>query len=355
MLSAQRAYKAPIGTKKRKLISTQIDKAGQRGCQQRTQAIFNWYKYAEGKTGAGSKEFLGQRATLKYRHFKETCVSSKQVAEGLSRFTEEVSLGRDLVGNKNEAYKAENREAQATIMRDPTSGRRQNPITTSNIRAALKKLNQKLRKAPGKDGLANWMIAWAGARIVEPLRLLFIAMWASNTTPEHMTDVLVEYIPKHSLEISGYMPISLISCLGKLYTMVWLPSLTDKLQPHITPKTSTLKSSSKFRVMASAQSHTHNHCLLTAGFGGAPARSHSHSLAPPHIHLHSHLGIAHSHLGCWCTAATSTLWLATATCCSHLHSHAQPQPHPQPLHAATTRTIYCGVSRQLSIGGRFAD
>ena len=237
MLSAQRAYKALIRTEKRKLISTQIDKAGQRGCQQRTQAIFNWYKHAEGKASAGSKEFLGQRATLKYRHFKETCVNSAQVAECVSKFTEEVSLGRDLAGNMDAAYKAEVHEAQATIMRDPSSGRGKSPITTSNIKAALKKLNQKLRKAPGKDGLTNWMMAWAGTGIVEPLRLLFTAMWTSNTTPEHMTDVLVKYIPKHSrpsLEISEYRPISLISCLGKLYTMVWLPSLTDKLQPHIT-------------------------------------------------------------------------------------------------------------------------
>ena len=75
--------------------------------------------------------------------------------------------------------------------------------------------------------------------IVEHLRirLLFTIMWRSNTTPEHMTDFLVKYIPKHSrpsLEISEYRPIPLISCLGKLYTMVWLPSPTDKLQPHIT-------------------------------------------------------------------------------------------------------------------------
>ena len=40
-----------------------------------------------------------------------------------------------------------------------------------------------------------------------------------------------------------------------------------------TPKTSTLKSPSKFRLMASAQSHTHSHCLPTAGFGGALNRS----------------------------------------------------------------------------------
>ena len=48
MLSAQRAYKALVRAGKRKLISTQIGKAGQRGCQQRTQAISNWYKHAEG-------------------------------------------------------------------------------------------------------------------------------------------------------------------------------------------------------------------------------------------------------------------------------------------------------------------
>ena len=117
-------------------------------------------------------------------------------------------------------------------MRDQPSdrGRGQSPITTSNIRAALKKLNQRLRKAPGKDGVTDWMIAWAVAGIVEPLCLLFIAMWASNTTPEHMQDVLVKYMPKHTrplLDVSEYRPISLVSCLGKLYTMVWLPSLTD--------------------------------------------------------------------------------------------------------------------------------
>ena len=108
---------------------------------------------------------------------------------------------------------------------------------TQHIKAALKKLRAKLRKAPGKDGLTNWMLLWAGAAIVQPLKILFTAMWETNTTPDSMKEVLVKYIPKHSrpsLEISEYRPISLISCLGKLYTMVWLPCLTQKLQPHIT-------------------------------------------------------------------------------------------------------------------------
>ena len=105
----------------------------------------------------------------------------------------QVSLGRDLTGNMGATYKAEVRAAHSTIMSDPVSGRGQSPITTSNIKAALKKLNPKLRKAPGSDELTNWMLAWAGSGIVEPLRLLFTAMWSSNTTPEHMSKALVKY------------------------------------------------------------------------------------------------------------------------------------------------------------------
>ena len=56
---SQRAYKTLIRTGKRKLTSTQIDKAGQRGCQQRTQAIFNWYQQAEGKPLLTPRNFLG--------------------------------------------------------------------------------------------------------------------------------------------------------------------------------------------------------------------------------------------------------------------------------------------------------
>ena len=133
-------------------------------------------------------------------------------------------------------YKAEVSSAQATIMGSETADGEASPITTQHIKAAIKKLKKKLRKAAGKDGLTNWMLVWAGLAIVQPLKLLFTAMWESNLTPNSMKEVLVKYIPKGSrpsLEISEYRPISLISCLGKLYTMVWLPSLTRKLQPHI--------------------------------------------------------------------------------------------------------------------------
>ena len=60
-----------------------------------------------------------------------------------------------MIYHKGAAYKVEVHEAQATIVSDLDSGRGASPITTSNIRAALKELNQKLRKAPDKDALGS--------------------------------------------------------------------------------------------------------------------------------------------------------------------------------------------------------
>ena len=160
------------------------------------------------------------------------------MASAVPDSTKEVSLGRDLLGNMDDDYKKEVGAAQATIMSSQEAAGEGSPTTTQHIKAALKELRAKLRKAPGKDRLTNWMLLWAGAATVQPLKMLFTAMWETNTTPDSMKEVLVKYTPnKHSrpsLEISEYRPISLISCLRKLYTMVWLPSLTQKLQPHIT-------------------------------------------------------------------------------------------------------------------------
>ena len=61
-------------------------------------------------------------------------------------------------------------------------------------------------------------------------------MWQNNLLPTGLGDATLRYIPKGtkpSQEISGYRPISLTSCIGKLYTMVWLPKLTSKLSPWI--------------------------------------------------------------------------------------------------------------------------
>ena len=106
----------------------------------------------------------------------------------------------------------------------------------SAVRSALKKLWKKIRKACGPDGITNWMLVWAGPNMISALLPLFSAMWQNNLLPTGLGDATLRYIPKGTKpaqEISGYRPISLTSCIGKLYTMVWLPKLTSKLPPWI--------------------------------------------------------------------------------------------------------------------------
>ena len=88
----------------------------------------------------------------------------------------------------------------------------------------------------GPDGITNWMLVWAGLNMISALLPLFSAMWQNNLLPTGLGDATLRYIPKGTKpaqEISGYRPISLTSCIGKLYTMIWLPKLTSKLSPWI--------------------------------------------------------------------------------------------------------------------------
>ena len=65
---------------------------------------------------------------------------------------------------------------------------------------------------------------------------LFDNMWRNNVIPEGIAQSRVIYIYKGKgsmSEISGYRPISLISCIGKLYTLLWLKPLVDQVSPHI--------------------------------------------------------------------------------------------------------------------------
>ena len=85
------------------------------------------------------------------------------------------------------------------------------------------------------------MLVWAGPNVhscnmVSFLLPLFSAMWQNNLLPTGLDDATLRYIPKGTKpaqEISGYRPIPLTIVQGKLYmyTMVWLPKLTNKLAP----------------------------------------------------------------------------------------------------------------------------
>ena len=97
-----------------------------------------------------------------------------------------------------------------------------------------------MEKAPGIDMVTNWMLVWGESALRGPLLSLFEDMWKDNVVPVGIAQARVAYIYKGKgpmAEISGYRPISLISCIGKLYTLLWLRPLVGQVSPraHIGP------------------------------------------------------------------------------------------------------------------------
>ena len=63
-------------------------------------------------------------------------------------------------------------------------------------------------------------------------------MWKNSVVPAGTAQARVLYIYKCKgpmAEIGGYRPISLISCIGKFYTLLWLRPLVEQVSPHIGP------------------------------------------------------------------------------------------------------------------------
>ena len=82
---------------------------------------------------------------------------------------------------------------------------------------------EKLHKSCGIDGVTNWMIVFGAD--VQVWTEVFGACWEMKQMPEQWDTARVKYLYKGTgsrFEITNYRPISLVSCVAKLFTMVWL-------------------------------------------------------------------------------------------------------------------------------------
>ena len=187
--------------------------------------------------GSSARKYMGGRATLNWRgHVGEgELVGEEAVAEGVSKFTEEVAAGNDLSGTMDDEFREEVKWANTKIF-DGEQGCV--GITSKQYDRVAKSLAMKLRKAKGMDGATNWMIVWGGDALKKRLLPLFEDMFEQEVVPGQLSKVRVVYIHKGKgplQEISGYRPISLISCIGKMYTAMLLSEIAAKVGPHIGP------------------------------------------------------------------------------------------------------------------------
>ena len=82
------------------------------------------------------------------------------------------------------------------------------------------------------------MIVRGGQSLHLALLTLFNYLWRTETIPQAWLEAhtrLLHKGKKSKYEITDHRPISLIACIGKLFTMLWLPRLEQILDPHIVP------------------------------------------------------------------------------------------------------------------------
>ena len=93
-------------------------------------------------------------------------------------------------------------------------------FTWKEFKVAMKTLSTKLTKAPGKDGVWNWMLLTSGEVMQREVLELFNKCWREESMPEEWFHTLVSYIYKgtgNKNELTSYRPIGLSSAIVNLF------------------------------------------------------------------------------------------------------------------------------------------
>lgn len=103
-------------------------------------------------------------------------------------------------------------------------------ITKYEVRAAM--LQLRTTSAPGADQVTNKTLRNLDENSIQAITELFNKHWQEGTLPSEWTHAQVTFIPKPGkpLTLSNLRPISLTSCLGKLFEHVVLNRLHTHMQ-----------------------------------------------------------------------------------------------------------------------------
>ena len=226
---AQRTYFRKVQAKKKRKamekLAADVKKDRTGSTAKRVHLAFN--KMTAPSMG---EQGMGASATVEFPMggMSEAAEGVDQVGELVSRFTE-VNSGyhpEDPQFDKTFLAKVGGAVGHIREMTPEQQGAAdwcQTDISKAEVAKAVDKLRKKLHKSCGIDGIENWMIVY-GAEI-GVWTLVFSTCWGMREMPEQWDTARVKYLYKGTgsrFEITNYRPISLISCVAKLFAMVWL-------------------------------------------------------------------------------------------------------------------------------------
>ena len=139
----------------------------------------------------------------------------------------------------DQAWHDEVKAAVPAILSESPDTPENQPFSAEDLTKVLKKLSGRESKSPGQDGVRYWMLTKAGSSFQELLLWLFNLIWEWEVVPTVWSHSNIRYLYKNNgskFDLTRYRPISLISCLGKAFTMLLLPRLENLLRPHLAPE-----------------------------------------------------------------------------------------------------------------------
>jgi len=200
--------------------------------------VFKVFNHLDGKRDAHGG--LGGIATMNFDGEVARAIGDADVGHLVSRFTANVASFDSISARFDATFRREVEVGVAALNENwPAMGAPSDAtqdISIAEIAAAQSYLTKKgkLFKAPGLDNVANWMLVWGGHAVARLLHPMLRGTWALGVVPTAWNKALVRYLYKgkgSKLEVSNYRPISLLSTIAKLATVVWLPRVMRILSP----------------------------------------------------------------------------------------------------------------------------
>ncbi|KAG0432656.1 hypothetical protein HPB47_020636 [Ixodes persulcatus] len=104
------------------------------------------------------------------------------------------------------------------------------PILESEVRAALHKI--RTQSAPGENKINNKTLRNLDDASIQALTQLFSKCWEEGALPQEWKHAKVKFIPKRGkpLTLNNLRPISLTSCVGKLFEHITLSRMQNHLE-----------------------------------------------------------------------------------------------------------------------------
>jgi exonuclease III len=164
---------------------------------------------------------------------------AKSVADALTKKMSDIHNYVPASDWYDQAFHDKVTSAMPELLKEESDCAANAPYTNEELEVVLKKLRGRETRQAGPDGMKYWMITKCGPELQAVLLWYYNLIWEWECIPNEWKHSNIRYLYKgkgSKFDLTKYRPISLISCVGKAFTMLWLPRMEAILRPLLAPE-----------------------------------------------------------------------------------------------------------------------